>query len=162
MRLRLLKIIYHCYGGAHSSVIAAALHLKWIEKDRLPSEEEMMAIPYYDKTDNGDFGSIRFMGIDESGNEIYVLGKKGMGDKYTRILMGVAEIVGKADDLIAIDCLNRVNWSMKLGGFLSRRMGLIFPGRPVLVWGTRKAFLTLVNLVETVRLKSFSSPGVNK
>jgi hypothetical protein len=46
MRLRLLKIIYHCYGGSHSSVIAAALHLKWIDKDRLPSEEEMMAIPY--------------------------------------------------------------------------------------------------------------------
>ena len=85
MRLRLLKIIYHCYGGSHSSVIAAALHLKWIDKDRLPSEEEMMAIPYYDKTDNGDFGSILFIGIDESGNEIYVLGKKGMR-KYTRSL----------------------------------------------------------------------------
>ena len=160
MRVRLLKIIYHCYGGAHSSVIAAALHLKWIEKHRLPSLEEMMAKPYYDKTDNGDFGSIRFMGIDESGNEVYVLGKKGMGEKYTHILMGVAKIMGREDDLIAVDCLNRVNWSMKLGGFLSRRMGLIFPGRPVLVRGTRKAFLTLVNLVETVRLKSLRGSGV--
>ncbi len=157
-----MKIIYHCYGGAHSSVMAAALHLKWIEKHRLPTEEEMMAIPYYDKTDDNDFGSIRFMGIDESGNEVYVLGKKGMGEKYTRILMGVAEIMGKADDLIAPDCLNRINWSMKLGGFLSRRMGLVFPGRPVLVKGTRNAFLSLVNLVETVRLKTLSSAGINK
>ncbi|KUG04658.1 hypothetical protein ASZ90_017797 [hydrocarbon metagenome] len=149
-----MKVIYHCYGGAHSSVIAAALHLKMIEKQRLPTEEEMMAVPYYDKTDNGDFGSIRFMGIDDSGNEVYVLGKKSMGEKYSRILVGVAEIMGAGDEIIAIDCLNRVNISMKLGGFLSRRIGLIFPGRPVLFRGTRKAFMTLVNLVETVRLKS--------
>lgn len=148
-----MKVIYHCYGGAHSSVIAAALHLKLIEKHRLPSIEEMMAIPYYDKTDNGDFGSIRFMGIDESGNEVYVLGKKSMGDRYTQILVGVAEILGVGDQIIATDCLNRVNMSMKLGGFLSRRVGLVFPGRPVLLRGTRKAFMTLVNLVETVRIK---------
>ncbi len=148
-----MKVIYHCYGGAHSSVIAAALHLKLIEKHRLPSIEEMMAIPYYDKTDNGDFGSIRFMGIDESGNEVYVLGKKSMGDRYTQILVGVAEILGVGNQIIATDCLNRVNMSMKLGGFLSRRVGLVFPGRPVLLRGTRKAFMTLVNLVETVRIK---------
>lgn len=151
-----MKVIYHCYGGAHSSVIAAALHLKLIEKHRLPSIEEMMAIPYYDKTDNGDFGSIRFMGIDESGNEVYVLGKKSMGDKYTQILVGVAEILGVGDQIIATDCLNRVNMSMKLGGFLSRRVGLVFPGRPVLSRGTRKAFMTLVNLVETVRIRSMN------
>ncbi len=151
-----MKVIYHCYGGAHSSVIAAALHLKIIGKERLPTINEMMAIPYYDKTVNGDFGSIRFMGIDDSGNEVYVLGKKSMGDKYTKILMGVAEIMGAGDQIIAIDCLNRVNLSMKMGGFLSRRIGLVFPGRPVLFRGTRKAFMTLVNLVETVRLKSIN------
>ncbi len=151
-----MKVIYHCYGGAHSSVIAAALHLKIIGKHRLPTIDEMMAIPYYDKTVNGDFGSIRFMGIDDSGNEVYVLGKKSMGDKYTKILMGVAEIMGAGDQIIAIDCLNRVNLSMKLGGFMSRRIGLIFPGRPVLFRGTRGAFMKLVNLVETVRLKSMN------
>jgi hypothetical protein len=157
-----VKIIYHCYGGAHSSVIAAALHLKMIEKHQLPTENEMMAVPYYDKTDDSDFGSIRFMGVDEDGNEVYVLGKKGMGDKYSRILMGVAHILGAADDLITVNCLNRVNLSMKLGGFLSRRVGLIFPGRPVLLRGTRGAFMTLVNLVETVRLKSMKRLKVRK
>ncbi len=151
-----MKVIYHCYGGAHSSVIAAALHLKLVEKHRLPTIDEMMSIPYYDKTDKADFGSIRFMGIDDSGNEVYVLGKKSMGDKYTEILMGVAEILGAGDQIIAADCLNRVNISMKIGGFLSRRIGMVSPGRPILLRGTRKAFMTLVNLVETIRLKSMN------
>ena len=44
-----MKIIYHCYGGSHSSVIAAALHLGLLAKDRIPNETELMAIPYFDK-----------------------------------------------------------------------------------------------------------------
>jgi len=151
-----LKIIYHCYGGAHSSVIAAALHLKLIEKYQLPDKDELMALPYFDKTCNDDFGSIRFMGIDDSGNEVYVLGKKNMGENYSHILQGTAEILGAEKEIIAVDCLNRINITMKIGGFLSRRVGLIFPGRPILIRGSRGAFMNLVNLVETVRLQSMN------
>jgi hypothetical protein len=31
-----MKIIYHCYGGTHSSVIAAAIHLGLLPEDRVP------------------------------------------------------------------------------------------------------------------------------
>lgn len=113
-----------------------------------------MEIPYYDKTSDSDFGSIRFMGTDEFGNDIYVLGKKSLGNRFSSILMGVAEILGKQDDLIVVNCMDLVNWSMKLGGFTSRRLGLVALGRPVVSWGTRKAFSQLVNLVEITRLKS--------
>lgn len=151
-----MKIIYHCYGGSHSSVIAAALHLKLIEKHRFPTAEEIMAIPYYDKTDDSDFGSIRFMGIDESGNEVYVLGRKGMSEKYNNLLNDIAAILGEKENLLTAECLNRVNISMKLGGFLSRRAGFIFPGRAVVLKGTQAAFMALVNLVESVRLKTLN------
>lgn len=113
-----------------------------------------MEIPYYDKTSDSDFGSIRFMGTDEFGNDIYVLGKKSLGNRFSSILMGVAEILGKQDDLIVVNCMDLVNWSMKIGGFTSRRLGLVAVGRPVVSWGTRKAFRQLVNLVEITRLKS--------
>lgn len=154
-----MKIIYHCFGGSHSSVLAASLHLGLIEKNHLPTMDEMMALPYFDKTTNDDFGSIRFMGIDEYKNEVYVLGKKSMGDRYSNILTGIAEILGSKEQLITVNCMNQVNWSMKLGGFTSRRMGLISLGRPVLGRGTRDAFLNLVNLVEITRLKSLKVQG---
>lgn len=148
-----MKIIYHCYGGSHSSVMAAALHLGLLAKDRIPNETDLMAIPYFDKTTNADFGSIRFMGKDEYNNEVYVLGKKNMGDRYSNLLKGIAKILGEEEQLLAVNCMNRVNMFMKLGGFSSRKMGLVSVGRPVVVRGSRKAFLELVNLVEITRLR---------
>lgn len=148
-----MKIIYHCFGGSHSSVLAACLHLGLISKERLPSTEEMLALPYFDKTDKRDFGRIRFMGVDEEQNEVYVLGKKSLGDRYDRVLKGIAAILGKEDEVMVVDCMSRVNVAMKLGGFTSRRMGWARLGRPVLGQGSRRAFLNLVNLVEITRLQ---------
>lgn len=149
-----MKIIYHCFGGSHSSVTAAALHLGLIDKHRPPTMDELMSLPYFDKTTNDDFGSIRFMGVDEYGNEVYVMGKRTMSDRLTHILNGVAEILGVADQVLAVNAMDRVNLSMKLGGFTSRRIGLPSVGRPVVSRGTIKAFFQLVNLVEITRLKA--------
>jgi len=151
-----LKIIYHCFGGSHSSVLAAALHLGLISKDKLPTASELLALPYFDKTTNEDFGSIRLVGVDEYDNQIYVLGKKSMGNRYARMLEGVAEILGARDQLLAVNCMSRVNWFMKLGGFTSRRLGAATLGRPVLEKGTVDAFFKLVNLVEITRLKALA------
>lgn len=148
-----MKVIYHCFGGSHSSVTAAALHLGMLNKGKLPAPEDLMALPYYDKTNDNDFGSIRFMGSDEMGNDVYVMGKKSLGDRFSNILMGVAEILEQDDQLMVINCMHHVNWSMKLGGFTSRRMNLTCLGRPVVSWGTKKAFVHLVNLVEITRLR---------
>lgn len=148
-----MKIIYHCFGGSHSSVVAAAIHLGLVGKDRPPTLEELMALPYFDKTTNDDFGSIRFMGVDKNENEVYVLGKKSLGDRYSHIIMGVAEILGHQDEVMAINCINSVNWTMKIGGFMSRRAGIVSLGRPIVGWGTRDAYLDLVRLVEITKLK---------
>jgi len=147
-----MKIIYHCFGGSHSSVTAAALHLGILNKGKVPAPDDLMALPYYDKTNDDDFGSIRFMGTDELGNDVFVMGKKSLGDRFGKLLMGVAEILGQEDQLIVVNCMDQVNWSMKVGGFTSRRMRLALLGRPVVTWGTRQAFAHLVNLVEITRL----------
>lgn len=149
-----MKIIYHCFGGSHSSVLTAALHLGLIDKKKQPTMEELLVLPYFDKTSNEDFGSIRFMGIDESGNEVYVLGKKNMGKRYSNIILGIAELLGAKNEVLAVDCMSRVNLNMKLGGFTSRRMRMAALGRPVLGWGTRATFTALVNLAEITRLKT--------
>lgn len=155
-----MKIIYHCFGGSHSSVLAAALHLGFISKDKLPTASELMALPYFDKTNNDDFGSIRLVGNDEYGNQVYVLGKKSMGNRYAAMLEGVAEILGARDQLLAVNCMNRVNWFMKVGGFTSRRIGAVSLGRPVLEKGTQDAFFKLVNLVEITRFKALAGSRV--
>lgn len=147
-----MKIIYHCFGGSHSSVTAAALHIGILNKGKVPDPEDLMALPYYDKTNDDDFGSIRFMGTDELGNDVFVMGKKSLGDRFGKLLMGIAEILGQEDQLIVVNCMDQVNWSMKLGGFTSRRMRMAPLGRPVVTWGTRQAFAQLVNLVEVTRL----------
>lgn len=149
-----MKIIYHCFGGSHSSVTAAALHLGMLKRNEIPTPEDLIKIPYFDKTSDSDFGSIRYMGTDEFSNDVYVLGKKSLGNRFSSILMGVAEVLGKQDDLIVVNCMDLVNWSMKIGGFTSRRLGLVVLGRPVVSWGTRKAFRQLVNLVEITRFRA--------
>jgi len=146
-----MKIIYHCFGGSHSSVTAAAIHLGWLDENRLPTQAELMKIPYYDKTNNRDFGSIRFMGRDKDGNDIYVLGKKSLGERYSRILVGVARILGVENQLLVINCMPGVNWAMKIGGFTSRRLRLVLLGRPLVAQGTKWAYRYLVNLVAQTR-----------
>lgn len=156
-----MNIIYHCFGGAHSSVTAAALHLGLLPKDRLPTLQELMAIPYFDNTDNSNFGSIRFMGLDEYKNAIYVLGKKSLGDRYTNIIHGIAEIMGVRHQVLAVNTMPHVNWVMKIGGFISRRVGMVFIGRPLVGLGTRKVYWALVNLVEITRLQALDRRQVD-
>lgn len=143
-----MKIIYHCFGGSHSSVICAALHLGMLSKNQKPSLEELLKLPYFDKTGAYDFGNFRFMGIDELGNEIYVLGKKSLADNYTILLTSIADILGVKDQIIALDTNSRVNWIMKIGGFLSRRLGFVCIGRFLLTIGINQVFTELVFLVE--------------
>ncbi|HRX21014.1 MAG TPA: DUF3189 family protein [Syntrophomonadaceae bacterium] len=146
-------IIYHCFGGSHSSVTAAAIHLGLISSDKTPSSDEIMALPYFDKTTDHDFGSLRFMGFDDQNNAVYVLGKKSQSDRFSNVLMGIAELLSKKDEVVAVNTMGRVNWSMKLGGFTSRRIGAARFGRPVVLKGTQKAFWELVNLVEMTKFK---------
>lgn len=146
-------IIYHCFGGSHSSVTAAAIHLDLLRSDTPPAKEEMLALPYFDKTTENDFGSLRFMGFDRENNAVYILGKKSQSDRFSNVLLGVADLLGKKDEVIAVNTMGRVNWSMKLGGFTSRRIGIAGMGRPVVIEGTRKAFWDLVNLVEMTKLR---------
>jgi hypothetical protein len=157
-----MNIIYHCFGGAHSSVTAAALHLGLLPRDRRPTLEELMAIPYFDNTDNSHFGSIRFMGLDEYKNAVYVLGKKSLGDRYTNILHGTAEILGVRHQVLAVNTMPHVNWVMKIGGFISRRAGMVILGRPLVGIGTQKAYSALVNLVEITRLQVLDSRQVSR
>ena len=69
-----MKLFYCCYGGAHTSVTCACIHLGYLPDDRIPAASEFLSVPYYDKMENRDLGTPVFMGRDEMGWDIYIIG----------------------------------------------------------------------------------------
>ena len=154
-----MKVIYHCYGGAHSSVTAAAIHLGYLPVERVPSAREIMDVPLYDKQANSDQGRLFFLGIDDHNNEIYIVGCRSLGDSFENILRSIGDIVKiKHSDTIMINTLSAVNWKMRIGGFLSRELGAVSLGRPIVLSGTRSNYYKFVKMVQDVQ-KSFLSKG---
>ncbi len=144
-----MKIIYHCYGGAHSSVVAAAVHLGELPKDSKPRSEDILKCAYFDEVPSVKIGIIHYLGKDEEGNDIYNMGCGNAGKIIEKALPEILNIYGiKSDDLYLINTLKCVNWTMRLGGYLSRSLKLTRIGRPLVIMGTIAAFPAIVKLVE--------------
>lgn len=146
-------IIYHCFGGTHSSVVAAAIHLGRLDRLRPPSAGELMALPLFDRGDATLWGCLRLLGQDRCGRRVYVLGRGPQGAATARALLAGFQLAGGLEGdqaLLLVDTLACANTLMRVGGFLSRRLGLVRLGRPLVIWGTRRAYPRLVALVEQV------------
>ena len=147
-----MKLLYYCYGGSHSSVTAAAIHLGILPSDRIPSAEEFLSVPYFDGQVKEEHGEYKFMGNDDKGNEIYVVGVENFGGLFERLFYGTTSLFGIPDnEYELINSLEYVNNLMRLGGYLSRRMGLVSLGRPVVIKGTQAAYWEFVRLVDRVK-----------
>lgn len=147
-------IIYNCYGGSHSSVASASIHAGLIKDNKVPTAKELMNLPFYDRQVAKDHGHIRFIGEDEKGNKIYVTSKHNMGYEYEKTLRSIASILDFPNEKITyIDTMPYVNWLMMLGGFLSRRLGWIKIGRPIVIKGTQLSFFKFGHLVNVVKYK---------
>lgn len=141
------KIIYHCYGGAHSSVVAAAIHLGTLKADKTPGERELMQLNLFDRQTKDGHGQLHFYGYDEKGRQVYSIGCRNAGAAVEAALTSVAGLLGVEDELHFVDTLPCVNLEMRIGGYISRRLGLTRLGRPLVVRGTKKAYRRLVDLV---------------
>ena len=145
------KIIYHCFGGAHSSVVAAAIHLGQLRTDTLPGNDDLMGLTLFDRQTKDGHGLLHFLGFDERGKQVYCLGCRNAGTTVEQVLLQVGEMFGVREELFFVDTLHCVTFNMRIGGYLSRRWQLIRLGRPLVLDGTRKAFPALVKLVEKVK-----------
>ncbi len=147
-----MKIIYHCYGGAHSSVTAAFVHLGRLPEDRPPSPKELVSLPLFDRQEAGDHGRLIFLGSDEMGNQIYLVGRRGRAEVLEGVFSGLTAIFGIADgDYLLVDVMGSVNLAMMFGGYLSRRLGWELVGRPLVAFGTRAAYWKIVKTVHAVK-----------
>ena len=147
-----VRVIYTCYGGTHSSPVAAAIHLGRLPRDRVPAREELLSIPGFDRATGDGRGRLSPVGTDRWGNFVYVLPRGSIPlPAVRRLIAGTLAMCGRADmPLVIVDALVCLNWPMRVGGFLSRRLGLVFVGRPLVTWGTQRAYRCLVALVERV------------
>jgi len=147
-----MKVFYCCYGSAHSSVVAAAIHLGLLPSDRLPDAKEFLVLPHFDKTESFEIGTPFFMGRDEYNSEVYIL---GMGGERALIKRAILSFLGHAGidtrDIMLIDTLRNVNLITKIGGFTSRRLGLVAIGRPLTVFGIKQKYGDFVKLVRDVK-----------
>ncbi|HHT63376.1 MAG: DUF3189 family protein [Bacillota bacterium] len=148
-----MKIIYCCYGGSHSSVTAAAIHLGMLPLTRKPTGKELLSIPYFDRQINKDHGYFRFMGRDEYGNEVYIIGKHNLGKYFENILRQIAQIYGiDQSQTVIIDTMPYVNVAMMIGGYTSRRLGIVSLGRPIVIMGTQNAFFKIAAMVHRLKV----------
>jgi len=54
-------------------------------------------------------------------------------------------------DVLFVSALVQINPLTAIGGFTSRKLGLSFIGRPMTIWGIRKSYPHLVDLVTRVK-----------
>lgn len=143
--------VYHCYGGSHSSVTAAAIHVGLLPPDSVPAKGRLLSLPYYDTQKAEDHGVLQFVGTDGEGNLVFAVGLETAAKEAIPALKNIFAIAGASTGPVRfVDTMPAVNWLMKLGGICSRVFGIKGIGRPLVVLGTRLAFGDIRQLVQKV------------
>lgn len=146
--------IYNCYGGTHSSSIAAAVHLKKVPLDRVPTREEILNIDYFNKLTYRDMGRIIYRGMDDEGNKVFSVGR-GTSKTLIPCLENLINLIhdecGFNDKIIFSNMSPCVPPAMTLGGFFSRGLGIHFIGVPLLAIGARQTFFDIVKVVNLTK-----------
>ncbi len=146
-----MKIIYHCFGGAHASPTTAAIHLKMISNRHLPAMMDFKNISKFDLAIGKDHGKLNYLGTDHQGNEVYIMGREHQAVMVINIIKEFVKLSGgNPDEYHFINCCQSFNLLMVIGGFSSRRLGWVWFGRPLVTLGTLLAFPKLVAIVKKI------------
>ncbi len=152
-----MKIVYHCYGGTHSSVLAAALHTGKLNGCLPVTWQHLFRLPYFDRVDKKNSGKIYYIGRDEAGNEVYIMGCRNAGHIVETVIYQLETVIPMdTAELLLVSTIPCLNTLMRIGGFLSRQVGLTTTGRIFLLYGTRQALPKIIKLVREVKKKKLN------
>jgi len=115
-----MVIIYNCYGGTHSSILASAVHLKKLPSDRVPSKQEILSLEYFNKLTYKDMGRLIFHGTDEEGNRVYTIGRgtsKALIPAMRNLAIELYRQSAIKEGFAFINCSPTVPLTMTIGGF---------------------------------------------
>lgn len=144
-------IIYHDVGGTHSTAAAANIHINNLPMDRVPDKSELLALPTFDKIQKNQLGHLIYIGKDEFGSKVYTMGRRYSPELVLPAMKDIFNIVGAKEELKIIDTHPTVNIWMKIGGYTSRKLGIVSVGRPIVTYGTLKAYESIVDIVKEVK-----------
>ncbi|WP_025028867.1 DUF3189 family protein [Caldalkalibacillus mannanilyticus] len=149
-----MKVIYHCYGSAHSSVVAAALHLGKLPVERTPDYTEILRLEDFDVARDDSLGHLFYKGKDESGNEIYTI---GMGAETSLVKRSLLSLIEQSkvsnEEFYFAPALPHLHRLSKIGGALSRRYGIEKIGRYLAAKGVCYCYPRMVQFVLETKAK---------
>lgn len=152
--MRFLYIVYHDAGGTHSTAIAAAIHLNKLPMDVIPSKSEIQSVPLFDRLEKKNIGRLIYHGQDEYGHAVYTISRRYYPQLVTNAIQTVFDMIDKdKKDILCVDTSPSVNNWMRIGGASSRSLGLVSFGRPIVTYGTWKAYPAIVEIVKKTKLK---------
>lgn len=157
-----MKLFYHCFGGAHTSITCAAIHLGFLPVNRTPTHREFAYVAHYDKMENKNLGTPVYIGRDEFGIDIYAIGFKNacsMMIPAIKSYLNVNNIPSK--DVLFVEALVKLHPITAIGGIASRRLHLVSLGRPLTVWGIRRSYQVFIDLVSGVKENLFQRFGMS-
>jgi hypothetical protein len=131
--------------------VAAAIQCGLLPADRIPTYEEFLAVPFYDRTPPGLIGRPYYMGLDKKGNKTYFM---GMWSERRSLAVAIEELLDslgvERGSYLMQDAFPLLNFSTKFGGLLSKRYHLTQLGRRITVWGIKRQYARFVQLVREV------------
>lgn len=111
-----MRIIYYDSTGRYLSVIAAAVHLNRLDSiDTIPEWEELEQLAYFDTEDKIKTGEVTFVGTDQLGNDIYILGSNGVGSVIEKAIHGIKRIFNIETRDVFIDLTKYENLLFEFG-----------------------------------------------
>lgn len=153
-------VVYHDIGGAHSTAVAANIHINKLPADHVPDKAEVLNLPTFDKIEKKDVGHLIFIGEDEFGAKVYTISRKRKPNLVVPAISDMYNIInGSSEGIYIIDTSPTVNIWMGIGGFSSRTLGLVSFGRPIVTDGTLKAYMDIAKLVEGVKKRIMLDTG---
>ncbi|AZR72759.1 hypothetical protein BBF96_04740 [Anoxybacter fermentans] len=142
-----MKVIYHDKTGRHLSVVAAALHLRLIDKNI--SRWDLEQLPYFLNTQPP--GTLIYIGLDFRGNEIYVLGRKNSFQVIRNAYLGLNRVFQLNNSFLFANVQPLSNLSLGIFDFLNSNPEKEIKYPELLHRGIQKAIPKLVLLVKEVQ-----------
>ncbi|MGE5605916.1 MAG: DUF3189 family protein, partial [Bacteroidota bacterium] len=100
------------------------------------------------------FGEPYFLGEDEHGNEVFIIGFGGKAELGLQAVCFLLERLGDPAEWKFYNSLSSIGWLAKAGGFISKKLKLTCIGRYLAALGIQKSYFNLVELVNTAKEKS--------
>lgn len=138
------KVFYSCYAGTHTSIVAAWIHLfashGLIPEDHLPGHVTILELPLFDQRLSRDIGTPVLIGEDAYGTQVYALGSGWQYRDLELMLCDLIEVINPEARACIMSVRGFLNFKARLGGFMSRRLQMVYLGRKMIADSLSRRF----------------------